>query len=112
MAWLSEPIAGRLAVLPRALALAAGTTIGAQAGVTPLLLYHSGVVPTVPILATLLAFPAVGPGMLLGLAAAVCGLVARPLGLVIGSLARIPLAYLEGVADRLARSPFPFATSL
>ena len=111
MALLSEPIAGRLTVLPRWLALAAATTIGAQAGVTPLLLYHFGVVPTVTVLANLLAFPAVGLGMILGLIAAAFGLAVPGLGRFVGWLAGVPLAYLEGVADRLARSPFPSVTS-
>src|SRR5207253_8159892 len=105
------PIAGRLSVLPPGLGLAAGTTIGAQAGVTPLLLYQFGLVPTVTVLANLLAFPAVGPGMLLGLAAAGLGLIARPIGVLVGTLAGLPLAYLEGLAGRLARSPFPAVTS-
>ena len=48
--------------------MAAGTTLGAQAGVTPLLLHYFGAVPTVTVAANLLAAPAVGPGMLLGLA--------------------------------------------
>jgi competence protein ComEC len=111
MALLAEPVAGRLGFLPRWLALAAATTIGAQAGVTPLLFYHFGVVPTVTVLANLMAFPAVGPGMVLGLAAATSGLVFPALGRFIGWLAAAPLAYLEGVADRLARSPFPSVTS-
>jgi len=111
MALLAESVAGRLRFLSRGLGLAAGTTIGAQAGVTPLLLYHFGVVPTVTVLANLLAFPAVGPGMVLGLIAAACGLIVRPLGLLVAAVARLPLSYLEGVAGRLARSPFPSVTS-
>ena len=111
MALLSSPLADRLRFLPRGLALAAGATLGAQAGVTPLLLYHFGAVPTVTLPANLLAFPAVGPGMLLGLVAAVCGLVARPIGSLVAAFARLPLRYLEGLADRLARSPLPWITS-
>jgi competence protein ComEC len=111
MALLAEPIAARVRFLPRALALAGATTISAQAGVTPLLLYHFGLVPTVTVLANVLAFPAVGPGMVLGLAAAACGLVAKPMGLFLGALARLPLAYLEGLAASLARSPFSSITS-
>lgn len=111
MALLSGPISARLRFLPQGLGLAAGTTIGAQAGVTPLLLYHFGVVPTVSIPANLLAFPAVGPGMLLGLLAAAVGLVVRPLGLLTAMAARVPLGYLIGLASRLARSPLPSITS-
>src|SRR5439155_20229826 len=108
---LAVPLARRLGFLPRGLALAAARTVGAQAGVRPLLLYHFGLVPTVTVLANLLAFPAVGPAMVLGLAGAGAGLVARPLGLMVAALAHLPLAYLEGLAGRLARSPFPSVTS-
>ena len=111
MALLAGPFAERLRFLPRWLALAAGTTLGAQAGVTPLLLYHFGVVPTVTLPANLLAFPAVGPGMILGLAAAAVGLAVRPAGALIGLAAHLPLSYLQGLADRLARSPLPSLTS-
>src|SRR6266508_174542 len=111
MVLLAAPVANRLAALPKGLALAAGATLGAQAGVTPLLLFHFGVVPTVTLPANLLAFPAVSPAMLFGLAAGLGGLVWRPLGLLVGGLARLPLGYLEGAADRLARSPLPSITS-
>jgi len=60
IALLAGPLSEWLRWLPRGLALAAGTTIGAQAGVTPLLLYQFGVVPLVSVPANLLAFPAVG----------------------------------------------------
>ena len=111
MAILAAPVSDRLRFLPAGLSLAAGTTIGAQAGVTPLLLYHFGVVPMVSVPANLMAFPAVGPGMLLGLAAAALGLLFRPAGVVVAGVAAIPLGYLEGLADRLARSPLPSVTS-
>lgn len=111
IAVLGGPLSERVRWLPRGLALAAGTTIGAQAGVTPLLLYHFGLVPLVAVPANLLAFPAVGPAMLLGLLAAAVGAVARPFGTVVAIAARMPLGYLEGLAERLARSPLPSITS-
>src|SRR5262249_46483498 len=111
MAVLAGPLAKGLRWLPEGPALAAGATIGAQAGGTPLLLYHFGVVPTVGIPANLLAFPAVGPGMLLGLGAAALGLVGRPIGLGVAGLAVLPLRYLEALASLLARSPLPSVTS-
>jgi competence protein ComEC len=111
IAVLAGPLSDRFRWLPRGLALAAATTIAAQAGVTPLLLYHFGVVPLVSVPANLLAFPAVGPAMILGLLAAALGTVAHPVGVVIGVLARLPLGYLEGLAQRLARSPLPSVTS-
>jgi competence protein ComEC len=111
MALLSSPLADRLSFLPKGLAMAAAATLGAQAGVTPLLLYHFGVVPTVTLPANLLAFPAVGVAMVLGLLAAAMGLLLRPLGLFLAALARVPLGYLIGLADRLARSPLPQVTA-
>lgn len=111
IALLAGPISGRITFLPGALALAAGATLGAQAGVTPLLLYHFGVVPVVSIPANLLAFPAVAPAMLMGLAAGALGLLWHGAGIVASGLARIPLEYLEFLADRLARSPLPSITS-
>ena len=47
------------------MALAAGTTMAAQLGVTPLLLFHFHEVPGVTVLANLAAFPAVSPALLL-----------------------------------------------
>ena len=111
IAVLAGPLGERLRWLPRGVALAAGTTIAAQAGVTPLLLYHFGVVPLVSVPANLLAFPAVGPAMILGLLGAALGTLAQPVGVIVGALARLPLGYLEGLAHRLARSPLPSVTS-
>jgi competence protein ComEC len=111
MSLLAVPLAGRLNRLPSWLALPAGTTLGAQAGVTPLLLYHFGLVPTVTILANLLAFPAVAPSMLLGLVAGALSLVWLPLGFVVAGVALLPLRYLEWLARTLARSPLPWITS-
>jgi competence protein ComEC len=111
IALLAGPISGRLAFLPGGLALAAGATLGAQAGVAPLLLYHFEVVPLVSIPANLLAFPAVAPAMLLGLAAGGTGLVWHAGAVVMAGAAGIPLQYLELLADRLARSPLPSITS-
>jgi competence protein ComEC len=111
IALLAGPISGWLAFLPGGLALAAGATLGAQAGVAPLLLYHFGAVPLVSIPANLLAFPAVAPAMLMGLAAGVTGMLWHAGAVVMAGVARIPLQYLELLADRLARSPLPSITS-
>jgi competence protein ComEC len=108
---LASPIAARLRFLPKWLSLAAATTIAAQAGVSPLLLYHFHQVPEVTIIANLLAFAAVAPAMLLGLAAAGVSLVFQPAGVVLAKLAFLPIRYLEGVADHLASSPIPSVTS-
>ncbi|HXF58047.1 MAG TPA: DNA internalization-related competence protein ComEC/Rec2 [Actinomycetota bacterium] len=108
---LGGPLLRRLARLPEWVAAPAATTLAAQLGVLPLLLYHFGVVPTVALPANVLAFPAVAPAMLLGLLAGAVGLLLPPLGPALGLVARLPLAYLEGVAHRLARAPLPSITS-
>ncbi len=111
MVLLATPIAARLRFLPKGIALAAGTTLAAQAGVTPVLLYYFGWVPTVTIVANVLAYPAVGPGMLLGLLAAAVGVVWSLGGAAVAHLAVMPLGYLEGLAHRLARAPLPTITA-
>lgn len=108
---LAGPIAARLGWLPRPVALAAAATLGAQVAVTPLLLLRFGVVPTATLLANLLAFPAVAPSLLGGLAAAGASHLWLPAGRVLGSMGEVPLGYLEGVADRLARAPLPQVVS-
>ncbi len=85
-----------------ALALAASTTMAAQAAVSPVLLFHFHEVPGVTLVANLVAFPAVSPALILGLLAGATGLVFAQGGRVIAALALIPLRYLELVADRLA----------
>jgi competence protein ComEC len=111
MVLLSGPLARGLRFLPGPMALAAAATLGAQAAVTPVLLFHFGVVPTVTLPANLIAFPAVSPAMMLGLGAGAAGLVWEPLGRTLGLAAMVPLRYLEVVAERLARSPLPSITS-
>ncbi len=64
---------------------------------------------TVP--ANLLAFPAVSPALLLGIAAAGLGLVWMPAGRLVAFVAVIPMRYLEQVADRLAKAPIASVTS-
>jgi len=111
MVALATPFAQRLRFLPRPVALAAGTTLAAQAGVTPILLFQFREVPGVTIFANLLAFPAVSPALLLGLGAAATGLAIPGAGRVLAAVALIPMRYLELVADRLARAPVPWITS-
>lgn len=109
---LASPLAGRLAFLPRPVCLALATTLSAQAGVSPLLLFYFHQVPLVTLLANLLAFPAVAPAMLLGLLAAGLGIVVEPLARPVATLAQAFLRYLETVADHLASAPLPSVTSL
>jgi competence protein ComEC len=104
---LAGPIAARLVALPKPLALAVAATVAAQAAVTPVLLLVFGVVPTVTLVANVLAFPAVAPALLFGICSAALSLAWAPLGVPLGRLAALPLDYLIGVADRTARFPLP-----
>ncbi len=111
MVMLATPLALRLRFLPEPVALAAGTTLAAQMGVTPLLLFQFHEVPGVTVAANLAAFPAVSPALLLGIAASLLGLVFLPLGRVVALLALLPMRYLELIADRLAKAPIAYVTS-
>ena len=112
MVTLATPLAERLGrFLPLPAAMAFGTTIAAQLGVTPLLLFHFHEVPGVTIAANLAAFPAVSPALLLGIAAAALGLVWLPLGHAVSFAARMPMRYLEVVASTLAKAPIAWITS-
>jgi competence protein ComEC len=111
MVVMATPLAQRLRFLPAPVALAAGTTLAAQLGVTPLLLFHFHEVPGVTIAANLAAFPAVSPALLLGIAASVLGLFLMPLGRLVAFLALVPMRYLELIADKLAKAPVAYVTS-
>jgi competence protein ComEC len=111
MVVLATPLAERIRFLPKPVALAAGTTLAAQLGVTPLLLFHFHEVPGVTVAANLAAFPAVSPALLLGIAASVLGLVFMPLGRLVSFFALVPMRYLELIADRLAKAPVAYVTS-
>ena len=110
LALMAGPLAHRFRFLPRPVALAAAATVAAQVGVTPLLLMHFGVVPTVTLLANLLAFPAVAVALFGGLAASGAALAWPAVGQGLGGPAAAPLAYLIGLADRMARAPLPSVT--
>jgi competence protein ComEC len=104
---LASPLAVRLGWLPKPLALALAATLGAQVGVTPILLLAFGIVPGVTPLANMLAFPAVPLALAAGLFSSAAALVWEPLGAAVGKVAVLPLAYLAGLADHLARAPVP-----
>lgn len=110
LALLAGPLANRLRAFPRPVALAAGATAAAQIGVTPLLLLHFGVVPTVTLLANVAAFPAVAAALFGGLVASGAALMWPPVGAGLGGPAAAPLAYLIELADRMARLPLPSVT--
>jgi competence protein ComEC len=110
MVALATPLADRMRFLPRPVALTAGATLAAQVGVTPILLYYFHEVPLSTLVANVFAFPAVAPAMLVGLAAAGLGLLWPTGGHAAAAFARVPLRYLEVVADRAARAPVPWVT--
>jgi competence protein ComEC len=107
IAAFAPPLAARLAWLPKSLGLAVAATLGAQIAVTPVLLLTFGIVPGVTLLANVLAFPAVPLALSAGLLASGAALVWEPLGAAFGKVAVLPLGYLAGLSDRLARSPLP-----
>jgi competence protein ComEC len=112
MVSVASPMAAWWArVAPKPLAIAAGASMAAQLGVTPILLTHFGEVPLVTLPANLLAFPLVAPALLLGVLASALGLVWLPMGLAIGALARLPMRGLELIADRLGKAPVGYLTS-
>lgn len=107
---LATPFADRVSFLPRPLALATGATLAAQLGVTPVLLYHFHEVPLSTLFANVLAFPAVSPALLVGLAAAGTGIAWQGVGRLLAGIALVPMRYLELLADRAARAPIPWIT--
>jgi competence protein ComEC len=112
MVALASSLAGRLrGFLPAPVALAVGTTLSAQLGVTPLLLFHFHEVPGITIVANLAAFPAVSPALLMGIAASLSGLVWTPAGRVLAALALLPMRYLEGLANALGKAPVGHITT-
>lgn len=112
MVALGSPLSERIGRhVPTPLALAVGTTLAAQLGVTPLLLFHFHDVPLVTVVANVAAFPAVSPALLLGIAASVLGLVWLPLGQAVAVAATIPMRYLQWLADVLAKAPVAHLTS-
>jgi competence protein ComEC len=112
MVALASPLGERFArAVPRPVALAAGTTVSAQLGVTPILLFHFQDVPLVTLIANVVAAPTVAPSLLLGLLAAAGGIVWLPLGRVVGLAAQVPMRALELIANVAGRAPVAHVTS-
>jgi competence protein ComEC len=112
MVALASPLSERFGrFLPTSIAVAAGATISAQLGVTPILLYQFHEVPLATLPSNLLAFPLVAPSLLLGAVAAGVGLLWFPLGKLLAGLAVLPMRWLELVADRLGKAPVGYLTS-
>ena len=112
MVALASPLAERFGrFVPGPIAAAAGATVSAQLGVTPVLLYHFHEVPLATLPANLAAFPLVAPSLLLGAVAAGTGLVWFPSGGSSGALALLPMRWLEFVADHLGKAPVGYLTA-
>jgi competence protein ComEC len=94
--------------LVRGLAEGVGITVAATVATAPLVAFHFGAVPLAGLLANLVALPAVAPAMWLGMAKAALGLVgaaappAHELAGLLGPVTRIPLSYLNDLAERCA----------
>jgi competence protein ComEC len=86
-------------------------TVAATLATAPLLAYHFDSVPLAGLPANLLALPAVAPAMWLGMVKAALGLAAPllpgadRLAEALGPLTRVPIAYLDGLAERCATLP-------
>ena len=83
----AEPLARRLGILPRPLALPLGAPLAAQLAVAPIVLGIFGEASLVAPLANVLAFPAVPPATVLGLAAGAVGAFSISFGAVWAHLA-------------------------
>ena len=97
--------------LVRGLADAVAITLAATIATAPVVAFHFGAVPLAGLVANLLALPAVAPAMWLGMVKAALGLLATALppadtvAELLGPPTRVPLAYLERVAERCADLP-------
>ena len=112
MVALASPLAERFGrFAPGPIAAAAGATVSAQLGVTPVLLYHFHEVPLATLPANLAAFPLVAPSLLLGAVAAGTGLIWFPFGRVVGAIALLPMRWLALVADHLGKAPVGYLTA-
>ena len=108
----ASPLAERFGrLLPEPIAIAAGATVSAQLGVTPVLLSTFGDIPLVTLPANLLAFPLVAPALLLGTIAAAFGLVTTTAGRAVALVGTVPMRALAAIADRLSKAPIGHLTS-
>jgi competence protein ComEC len=86
-------------------------TVAATLATAPLVAFHFGAVPLAGLVANLLALPAVAPAMWLGMLKAALGVAGPALPAadtaaeLLGPLARLPLGYLERLAERCADLP-------
>jgi competence protein ComEC len=108
---MSERLKPGARALVRGVAEAVAITFAATLATAPLVSFHFGSVPMAGLVANLLALPAVAPAMWLGMVKAALGLggavlpPAGELAELLGALTRLPLAYLERLAERCADLP-------
>jgi competence protein ComEC len=92
----------------RGLADAVAVTAAATLATGPLVAFHFGAVPLAGLIANLLAVPAVAPAMWLGMVKAALGIAgpvvpqANGAAELLGPVTRLPLAYLDRLAERCA----------
>ncbi len=91
--------------LPRWLAEAVAVPAAAQLACTPVVAGISGQVSLVAVAANLLAAPVVGPATVVGLAGGLVGLLAPPLGRLLGTVATWCVGWIVAVAERGAALP-------
>jgi competence protein ComEC len=108
---LPEPASATARALVRGLAEAVAITVAATLATAPLVAFHFGAVPVAGLVANLLALPAVAPAMWLGMLKAALGIAAAAfppadaLAELLGPITRLPLVYLERLAERCADLP-------
>jgi len=109
--FLRDPERPLARALVRGLADGIAITAAATVATAPLVAHHFGTVPIAGLLANLVALPAVAPAMWLGMTKGALGLVGGAVPLtdefarLLGPPTRLPLAYLERVAERCADLP-------
>jgi competence protein ComEC len=97
----TKPLAERMPWLPVPIRVALAATLAAQVAVAPLLVATFGQLSLVAPLANLLAFPAVAPATILGLAGGALAAVHPGLGIAVGHLASLSAGWILFVAGRL-----------
>ena len=91
--------------MPRWLAEAVAVPAAAQLACTPVVAGISGQVSLVAVAANLLAAPVVGPATVVGLAGGLVGLLAPPVGRLLGTVATWCVGWIVAVAERGAGLP-------
>lgn len=102
--WLRPALAGRLNLLPKAVAEAVAIGIAAQVAVFPLIAVHFGRISVAAVPANLAAFALVAPITLLGLAGGVLALVSDGLARVALQPAGLLVSALQWLAKVFGRS--------